>query len=68
MKLIALALALIASQVSALRTEAHEEMVPAIVDTFQCDGNSYKCKVQLKFGHNNYWANWSVAINTNPPS
>ena len=66
MKLIAVALALIASQVAALKTESHDAFVPAMGSLY-CDGNSYKCKTQLKFGANNYWAVWGVSVTSNPP-
>ena len=67
MKIIALVLALIVAQVAALKTEAHEAYVPAIGSSMQCDGNTYKCKVQLKFSVNQYWAVWGVSVTNNPP-
>ena len=69
MKVLILLFALLAVQAMclSLESESHEAMVSAATNTFQCDGNSYKCKVRLNFGRNNYWAWWSVHVGTNPP-
>ena len=45
----------------------HDAQVPAIPSSFSCSGSSNKCRVQLQFGANVYWASWSVDVNTNPP-
>ena len=68
-KLLIVLFALLAMHVTSLglqSLESHDAMVNAIPSTFQCDGNTYKCKVQLKFGRNNYWAVWDVKVTTNP--
>ena len=49
-------------------SEEHDAQVPAIGSTFTCSGSSGKCRVQLKFGGNQYWASWPVTVNTNPPT
>ena len=68
-KLLIVLFALLAMHVTSLglqTLESHDAMVKADVSTLQCDGNTYKCKVRLIFGRNNYWATWSVGVTTNP--
>lgn len=47
---------------------SHEAMVPAFPTTIKCDGNTGKCKMQLQFGRNNYWAVWDAHITASPPA
>lgn len=71
LKFIVLLLGLLAAMTSSLGLEAqenHDAFVKADASTFACDGNSYKCKVRLVFGANNYWADWNVRVSTNPPN
>ena len=55
------------SVISSLSLESHEAMVPGVTNTVKCDGNTGKCKMQLQFGGNNYWAVWDALITPNPP-